>query len=158
VEYKKDFNNWNLVKKEINNRSQCFSFFEKEIWMCSIGVNVGSEEDGKGRLSLRPIYILKKINHRTFIGIPLTSKLRSDNDHVALYFNYDISTAIISQIRNFDRNRLFERMGIVSDYLHSKMKKATVAYILGGSPFSNDAGRNLLGLSVPDSGQSSSPS
>jgi mRNA-degrading endonuclease toxin of MazEF toxin-antitoxin module len=156
MEYGKDFDNWNLVKKEIDNTSQGFSFVEKEIWMCSIGVNVGSEEDGKGRFSLRPIYILKKINHRTFIGIPLTSRLRSDSDHVALYFNYDISTAIISQIRNYDKKRLFEKMGIVSDYLHSKIKKATVAYILGVSPFSNDAGRNLLGLSVPDSGQSSS--
>jgi hypothetical protein len=79
----------------------------------------------------RPVYILKKINSRKFIGIPLSSKLKEDYVHISFYFNYDLSTGNISQIKVFDKKRLLDRIGVTSDYLHMKMKKATVAFISG---------------------------
>jgi len=60
----------------------------------------------------------------------MTTKLREDYAHVSFYFNYNFNTAIISQIKTFDSKRLFEKTGITSDYLHNKMKKATIAFIL----------------------------
>lgn len=129
-EYKKDFDGWNIMKKKLNGRNQELSFYEKEIWWCSMGVNVGSEEDGKGDRFLRPVYILKKISSKTFIGIPLTSILKEDYAHMSFYFDYCLSTAIISQIKVFDKKRLIEFIGTTSDYLHRKMKKTTVAFIL----------------------------
>lgn len=130
MEYEKDFKSWNKVKERLDENSQGISFYEKEIWWCSLGVNVGHEQDGKGSMFIRPVYILKKINSNMFIGIPLTSNLKNDYAHIAFYFNYDFSTATISQIRILDKNRLFNRIGNTSDYLHNKMKKATVAFIL----------------------------
>jgi mRNA-degrading endonuclease toxin of MazEF toxin-antitoxin module len=49
--------------------------------------------------------------------------------HVSFYFEYEINTAIISQISAFDRKRLMNRMGSVSDYLFLKIKKAVVAFV-----------------------------
>jgi hypothetical protein len=129
-DYFKDFDRWNNIKKKLDKSSRLISFNEKEIWWYSAGVNVGSEQDGKGILFARPVYILKKINSKTFIGLPLTSKLREDGSHVSFYFNYDFTTAKISQFKVMDKKRLLKFRGITSDYLHNKMKKATVAFIL----------------------------
>jgi mRNA-degrading endonuclease toxin of MazEF toxin-antitoxin module len=131
MENEKDFNTWNEVKKKINSLNRTHTFFEKEIWWCNVGINVGSEQNGKGSESIRPVYILRKINRKTFVGIPLSSILREDNTHVSFYFHYDMSVALISQIRNFDKKRLQQFIGLTSDYLHMKIRKATVAFILG---------------------------
>lgn len=128
--YVKDFDQWNFLKKRLDVSSRAISFCEKEIWWCCAGVNVGSEQDGKGDLFLRPVYILRKINSKTFVGIPLSTKLREDLEHKSFYFNDDVMTAKISQIKVFDKRRLSKRIGITSDYLHSKLKKATAAFIL----------------------------
>jgi mRNA-degrading endonuclease toxin of MazEF toxin-antitoxin module len=127
--YQKDFDRWNVVKKNINAKNRRVFFYEKEIWWMNVGINVGSEQDGKGNLFIRPVFIYKKINSRTFLGIPLTKVLKEDLEHVPFYFDYDISTVIISQIRVFDRKRLEHRMGSVSDYLFLKIKKAVIAFV-----------------------------
>lgn len=128
--YIKDFDGWNEKKKSLDKNYRGKFFGEKEVWLCCVGVNVGSEQDGKGDMFIRPVYILKKINQKTFLGIPMTSKLKQDSNHVCFYFDYNISSAIVSQIKNLDSRRLLVKIGITSDYLHMKMKKATVALIL----------------------------
>ena len=130
MSYKKDFDNWNSVKKKLENVSLKISFSDKEIWWCSTGVNVGAENDGKGEMFTRPVYILKKINSKTFIGIPLTTQLREDIAHLSFYFDYEFHTALILQVKVFDKKRLVKNIGITSDYLHNNLKKATVAFIL----------------------------
>lgn len=128
-EYIKDFDGWNKEKKHLEQSVYERFFYEKDIWWCSIGINVGSEQDGKGKSYRRPVLIYKKINNRTFVGIPLTQKLKEDHVHVSFYFNYDINTAIVSQIRIFDRKRLVEKIGIISDYVYEKMKKTTITFL-----------------------------
>jgi mRNA interferase MazF len=130
-EYKKDFNSWNVVKQKLDNRERDITFQEGEIWWCSVGVNIGSEHDGKGNMFLRPIYVLKKINSKVFIGLPLTSRLKHDYAHVAFYFDYDLQSVVLSQIKVFDKKRLLQRIGRTSDYLQKKMKKATIAFLTG---------------------------
>ena len=87
--YQKDFDRWNVVKKNINAKNRKVFFYEKEIWWMNIGVNVGSEQDGKGDLFMRPVFIYKKINGTTFVGIPLTTVNREDSMHVSFYFEYE---------------------------------------------------------------------
>src|SRR3989344_2437572 len=120
MEYKKEFDKWNKVKKNLDSSEQGIVFYERQIWWGSVGINVGTENDGKGEKFIRPIYILKKINSKSFVGIPLSSILREDDAHVSFYFNYDFSTAVISQIKVFDKKRLNIYIGTVSDYLHMK--------------------------------------
>lgn len=130
MELEKDFDGWNIIKKKIDS-SRCNLFFsEKEIWWCFVGMNIGAEHCGKGRFFKRPVYVLKKINSKTFVGVPLTSKLREDSVHVSFYFNDDFSTAKISQIKVFSKDRLSSLIGVTSNYLQNKIKKATVALIV----------------------------
>lgn len=68
----KDFDSWNNLKKNINNRDLIYTS-EREVWFCSVGLNVGSEQDGKNENYERPVLVIKKVTLNTFIGVPLTS-------------------------------------------------------------------------------------
>ncbi len=129
MQYIKEFEKWNRVKQSLEAEDRSITFNEKEIWWCSVGVNLGSEHDGKGESFIRPVYILRKINSRVFLGIPITSKLIHDYAHVAFYVNYDFSTAVVSQMRTFDKKRLLKKIGNTSDYLYEKIRKAAIAFI-----------------------------
>ena len=43
----KNFDTWNIKKKHVN-RGESRLYTEREIWWCSLGVNIGSEQDGSG--------------------------------------------------------------------------------------------------------------
>lgn len=72
LKYKKDFDEWNIQKKKIDNFENKKTFHEREIWFIKIGENIGFEQNGKGREFLRPIIVYKKFSKNVFLGIPLT--------------------------------------------------------------------------------------
>ncbi|MFA6404571.1 MAG: hypothetical protein WCW03_01010 [Candidatus Paceibacterota bacterium] len=45
--YFKDFDLWNTHKKHLDKSKSPDYFHERDIWWCAIGVNIGSEQDGK---------------------------------------------------------------------------------------------------------------
>lgn len=56
----KDFGPWMSVKSFEHNRENKQTYYkEGEVYWMSIGVNVGSEQDGKGRKFARPVLIVK---------------------------------------------------------------------------------------------------
>lgn len=44
-------------------------FYEREIWWCSLGVNIGFEQDGTNDLFERPVLVIKKIQPRRALGL-----------------------------------------------------------------------------------------
>lgn len=56
----KDFDGWNTKKKLAHAINKRPFFHEREIWYCALGVNVGFEQDGKGKDFLRPVIGIKK--------------------------------------------------------------------------------------------------
>ena len=52
MEKNKNFDKWNELKKKlhISEKAKDFYFREREIWWCSLGVNIGFEQDGKNDL------------------------------------------------------------------------------------------------------------
>ena len=68
----KDFDGWNMVKKRLDRAYYHFEFSEGEIWWGSVGVNIGNEQNGKGKNFCRPVLVYKKINKNLFYGIPFT--------------------------------------------------------------------------------------
>ena len=59
----KDFNLWNSEKQNIDRKFlKDFYFSEREIWWCSVGINVGVEVNGKNSKFERPVLVLKKFN------------------------------------------------------------------------------------------------
>ena len=58
---KKDFDNWNNLKKKLDNRGKYPTFKEGGIWWVNIGMNIGNEQCGKSSLFSRPVLILKNL-------------------------------------------------------------------------------------------------
>jgi mRNA interferase MazF len=116
----KDFKNWHN-KKEVLDKGLIRPFFhEREIWFCSLGANVGYEQDGNGEDFQRPVIILKKFNNEIFWGIPLTKlkrKINKNSDKYYFIFSFikDVkSAAILSQIRLIDGKRLSRVIGFIA--------------------------------------------
>lgn len=123
----KDFSAWIKQKGLINSRTDHEKLFfrEQEIWWCSIGANVGFEEDGKGKKYLRPILILRKFNQNTFVGLPLTT-VNVSNKYVLRCDSEDcvFRKAILSQIKMIDSRRLGWRITTVSKPSFDIIRKA----------------------------------
>ena len=110
----KDFDNWNIKKKELSNGKRIY-FHKADIWLMSIGKNIGDEEDGKHFSFERPILIVRKFNNNIFLGIPLTSNKDKEGKYYHKLISFPDSTVILSQVRLFDAKRLLRLMGKVEN-------------------------------------------
>ena len=45
--YIKDYNKWNDSKKLVDGNNREVFGYPREVWWCSLGVNIGAEIDGK---------------------------------------------------------------------------------------------------------------
>jgi mRNA interferase MazF len=70
----KDFDTWNSKKKEVHKQEAPPFYHQREIWWCSLGLNVGFEMDGTGERFDRPVLVLKGFNKNTFLGVALTGR------------------------------------------------------------------------------------
>lgn len=114
---KKDYTEWHKTKSRIHNTYVNRPFFhEREIWWCSLGMNVGFEQDGGGKDFLRPIIIFRKFNNEIFWAIPLTHTQKKAKYYFDFILNNnDSSVAILSQIRLVDARRLSHKIGDLSE-------------------------------------------
>jgi hypothetical protein len=74
-----NFDQWNELKKNIDARIHDRRYFPKvgEVWMCSVGKNIGFEQNGSGNNFSRPALIVKKFNNLMFWVVLLSTKLDS---------------------------------------------------------------------------------
>jgi mRNA interferase MazF len=111
----KDFDEWNNLKKKIDSSESNFYVQQRQIWWCSIGLNVGSEQNGHGDNFERPVLILRKYTADIFLCIPLTSKDKKGNYFCEIISNKkERSIAILSQAKVLDRKRLIRLVGNIS--------------------------------------------
>jgi mRNA interferase MazF len=103
----KDFSEWNAVKTNLHNSAmKTPNYKEGDIWWCSVGANVGFEEDGKGRRYVRPVLVVRGFSRRLVWGVPLsTTKSRGEYYFEFLVGESETSVALISQFRAFDTKR-----------------------------------------------------
>ena len=120
----KDFDIWNMHKKRIHAESENKLYHEREMWWCSLGVNVGFEQDGTGLDSERPVLILKGFSKQVCLIVPLTTSEKKNPYHVSLGKVSDRNAfAIISQIRLIDTKRLINKIGFVDRKIFGKIRK-----------------------------------
>ena len=124
--YIKDFDSWNIHKKEIDSTDNKKTFHEREIWFIKIGENIGFEQNGKGTEFLRPVIVYKKFSKNVFLGIPLTKTNRAGKFYSEFEFKDQRSFAILSQIRLFDSKRLAYVMGRMSGGDYKKLKEKLI--------------------------------
>jgi len=122
----KDFDNWNILKQNINNKRKAIPFYKiRQIWWCNLGTNIGVEEDGKGSKHLRPVLIFYSFGRKLCWVIPLTTSYKLHLLRIPVgKINGKFNFALISQLRPIDTKRLYNRIGIISNHKFDKIKKA----------------------------------
>ncbi len=121
----KDFDTWNSKKKSINFSAKNPPYLERDIWWCSLGVNIGFEEDGDNENSERPVVIFRGFSKELCWIIPLTTSLKKNK----YYLNVGIvegrqASAILTQMRPIDTKQLINRISFLDWKNFIKIEKA----------------------------------
>jgi len=121
---KKDFKKWHDKKSLVDEIEVRPFFHEREIWYCTMGANVGFEQDGNGEGFLRPAIIFRKFNSEIFWAIPLTRTQKETKYYFQFIFQDDTpSVAILSQMKLMDARRLDHKIGDISKDDFGKLTK-----------------------------------
>jgi mRNA interferase MazF len=109
--HRKDFEGWSTLKQELDNRQRASvpTIKEREIWWCSIGINVGDEEDGHNELYNRPVLIVRKFNARIFWGVPITTQMKAHPHYFPIDLKGNKRCVMLSHLRLYDTKRLLSR-------------------------------------------------
>ena len=104
----KDFDRWNGIKKKLAHDTISPLVFPEigEVWVCTLGKNLGREQNGGLSDFSRPALVIKKFNNEMFWVVPLTTKQKPFD----FYFNFTDPNgapvaAILAQLRLVSINR-----------------------------------------------------
>ena len=141
----KNFDNWNENKKKIHMANENRLYHPRDVWWCSLGVNIGFEEDGKGQDSERPMLIIYGFNKQLCWAVPLSTSGKKNRFYIPIgVVDGKKSSAIISQMRPIDTKRFINQIGFVEEGPFQATKQA-IKDILDGLFISpqvlNDEGR-----------------
>ncbi len=112
------FDQWNNIKKTTNSKQRNIGIKPRDIFYIKLGQNIGSEEYGKGTDFVRPVLILRQLTKELFVGIPITSTLKSNDYFHTFSYSHKVkgdiqNCAMILQLKTFSKKRLLNRIGMV---------------------------------------------
>ena len=127
----KNYQKWHKLKTLINNQNIDIPYFRiQQIWWCSLGDNIGFEQDGKNSNFERPVLILKKFSKDVLLIVPVTS---SDKQGM-YYYQFDYKdkkySVILSQIKLISSKRLLRKIRRIDDEDYKKIKKKFVKLLV----------------------------
>jgi len=128
MEKEKEFDTWNLQKKVLHKKDEKIFYHEREIWWCSLGVNVGFEQDGTGKRFDRPVVVIRGFSAHSCVIVPLTGRKKIGKYYLYLgKIEERDASAVLSQVKNIDPRRLLKKMGMLSEeefvHLNESLKK-----------------------------------
>lgn len=120
----KAFDAWNERKKSIHQSGDRKLYHERQMWWCSLGTNIGFEQDGTGEDHQRPILILRSMSRETCYVVPLTASPKRHKYRIPIG---DVegrqAVALISQIRLIDTKRLVNKIGFLDQTTFEIVRK-----------------------------------
>lgn len=120
----KYFDEWNNLKKKLNETENKTLFKEGEIWWASIGQNIGEETYGKGNNFRRPVIVFRKLTGSSCIAIPLTSKEKIGSWYFKFEVDEIIRYAMMHQSRILSAKRFDSRMATIPEKDFKELKNA----------------------------------
>jgi mRNA-degrading endonuclease toxin of MazEF toxin-antitoxin module len=121
----KNFDEWNSKKKSIDGRVAAPFYHQREIWWCSLGVNVGFEQDGTGVNYDRPVVVIRGFNQHIFFGVALTGKRKQGKYYLPIgEVEGTEASAILSQVRLIDTKRLVRKAGTLDEDMFKQLCNA----------------------------------
>jgi mRNA interferase MazF len=118
----KDFDGWNKLKKYLDSKSRLIYAHPREIWWCSLGINIGTEINGKNTNFERPVILLKVYNKESLIVLPITTREKDDQFHYKIETQGKIAWVKLTQIRMISSKRLLRKIGSLDKESFSKLK------------------------------------
>ena len=127
-----EFDRWHYLKKKIDARTISPNKFPMtgDIWVCSIGKNIGSEQNGRDGLFSRPVLIVQRFGNEMFWCVPLSSKQKDsyyyfnfvdpNNRHVSL---------LLQQMKLMSIKRLERKLYSLNDDLLSKVRTKLKSFL-----------------------------
>jgi len=125
----KKFIDWIITKIIIDKKERGTVIEECRVYWCSLGENIGDEENGKGDDFRRPVLIFKKFNNNIFWGIPLSTKIKDNKYYIKISLKNEEVSAMISQLRILDTKRLDEYVGYISRVDFIKIQNRIISII-----------------------------
>ena len=114
---------WFRLKLALWNKENKIVFKQRELWWCSLGINLGEEIFGKGEKFTRPVLVFRKFTHNSFLGLPLTSRQKEGSWYVEITQRNRKSWVMLNQARILDKKRLTNRIGTLDDKDFQKVKQ-----------------------------------
>ena len=109
----KEYDVWNELKKKIQSDISEPDYFPKEgeVWMSSLGKNIGFEQNGNGTNFSRPILVVKKFNNHMFWCASLSTKQKKFD----FYYNFtdpngEKVSVILAQLKLVSVKRLKRKL------------------------------------------------
>ncbi len=122
------------LKKQIELENQSIplpDIHKRDIFWARLGYNIGFEQFGKGEHFTRPVLVLRKFNKRLFLAIPLSTKIKEDNEYYVKYtFKGVFGSALISQARVLDTKRLTDYIGRLDEKNFANIKTFFVKMVV----------------------------
>lgn len=120
----KDFDKWNSEKKKIDNDLFTGFYYPREIWWCSLGINVGLEQDGEHNKFQRPVLIVKGFSKNTCLIAPLTTSDSENKYRVGIGLVAGRTCKVIlSQLKTVDVRRFSKKIGVLDKKIFMDIKK-----------------------------------
>ena len=119
----KDFDNWNKKKKELNNNTFNDYVHTREVWWCSLGINIGFEQDGKNMFFERPVLIIRKFSKDVVLIIPLSTKIKQNIYSFNFTHENNMFSALLSQVRLISTKRLNRKIYRMDSPLFNQIHK-----------------------------------
>ena len=122
------FVSWMKLKVKLHVFNNGLSYKQRDIWWANVGLNIGSEQNGKNDNFERPVLVLRKFGQNIFWGIPLTSNIKEHiYNHRIKYKAYcknemgelceeeKSGVVILNQLKTMSNKRLIRKIGVISE-------------------------------------------
>lgn len=131
--YIKEFERWSLLKVEIDRKVDMISNVSPdsirigEVRWVSIGVNIGSEIDGKGEGFTRPCLVMHTVSKNYILVLPMSTKVKNIPGYLKINFqNRDVSICL-HQMKIVSHKRVLKRVAKIPKdkflYVKNELKK-----------------------------------
>lgn len=131
----KDFDDWNKEKRKIHETGERPFYHSREIWWCSVGVNIGNELDGTGKEHDRPVLVLRAFNRETFFGVALIGHARTGRYYFPLgEVDGRKAVANLSQARLYDAKCLIRKVMTLDELTFRQLSKALALTLFPSLP------------------------
>ncbi len=128
--YQKKFAEWAKVASEVQKGTRIELLKSGAIHWVYAGVNIGSEEDGKGAHFTRPALVLKSYGDKLVLIAFTTSQKKTGQYYCPIMVSGSVVYVILNQFRIVDRLRIRDYIDEISEHDLKKIRSAVANLIM----------------------------